>query len=181
MHKMAPPPKGRHAELVSVPKKKSATDAGQLLHGEEHAAFADAGYQGGHKRAEAVGPTWHVAMRPGLRRKLNSFIEPEFVARTRGEDEGQHPRQGRASVPYAQALATKMRWTGKKHGADRLAVRDIEPADGAMAVDGNPRMSAPAARQTRARRDQIASRVEPRSSKQRVGRRALASRSINGK
>jgi IS5 family transposase len=54
--------------------------AGALLHGEEHAAFGDAGYQGVHKRAEAVGPTWHVAMRPGKRRVLNPFIEPQFIA-----------------------------------------------------------------------------------------------------
>ena len=54
--------------------------AGALLHGEEHAAFGDAGYQGVHKRPEAAGPTWHVAMRPGLRRQLNPFIEPDFVA-----------------------------------------------------------------------------------------------------
>jgi IS5 family transposase len=54
--------------------------AGALLHGEEEVAFGDAGYQGVHKRPEAQGPTWHVAMRPGLRRKLNAFIEPDFVA-----------------------------------------------------------------------------------------------------
>jgi IS5 family transposase len=54
--------------------------AGALLHGEEHAAFGDSGYQGVHKRVEAKGPTWHVAMRPGKRRLLNPFIEPEFVA-----------------------------------------------------------------------------------------------------
>jgi transposase, IS5 family len=54
--------------------------AGALLHGEEEAAFGDAGYQGVHKRPEAQGPTWHVAMRRGLRRKLNPFVEPEFVA-----------------------------------------------------------------------------------------------------
>lgn len=54
--------------------------AGQLLHGDEEAAFGDAGYQGVHKRPEAAGPTWHVAMRPGLRRKLNPFVEPDFVA-----------------------------------------------------------------------------------------------------
>lgn len=53
---------------------------GQLLHVEEHAGFGDAGYQGVHKRPEAVGPSWHVAMRPGLRRKLNPFIEPDFIA-----------------------------------------------------------------------------------------------------
>ena len=54
--------------------------AGALLHGDEEAAFGDAGYQGVHKRQEAQGPTWHVAMRPGNRRKLNPFIEPDFVA-----------------------------------------------------------------------------------------------------
>jgi len=54
--------------------------AGRLLHGDEEAAFGDAGYQGVHKRPEATGPTWHVAMRPGLRRKLNPFLEPDFVA-----------------------------------------------------------------------------------------------------
>lgn len=54
--------------------------AGALLHGEEHVAFGDSGYQGVHKRAEAAGPTWHVAMRPGKRRRLNPFIEPEFLA-----------------------------------------------------------------------------------------------------
>ena len=54
--------------------------AGALLHGDEEVAFGDAGYQGVHKRPEAVGPTWHVAMRPGLRKTLNPFIEPDFVA-----------------------------------------------------------------------------------------------------
>jgi IS5 family transposase len=33
-----------------------------------------------HKRAEAQGPTWHVAMRPGKRRRLNPFIETQFKA-----------------------------------------------------------------------------------------------------
>jgi transposase, IS5 family len=54
--------------------------AGALLHGEEEVAFGDAGYQGVHKRPEAQGPAWHVVMRRGLRRKLNPFIESDFVA-----------------------------------------------------------------------------------------------------
>jgi IS5 family transposase len=45
--------------------------AGALLHGQEEVAFGDAGYQGVHKRVEAQGPLWHVAMRPGKRRKLD--------------------------------------------------------------------------------------------------------------
>jgi IS5 family transposase len=56
------------------------TQASALLHGDEEAAFGDAGYQGVDKRLEAKGPIWHVAMRPGKRRQLNRFIEPEFVA-----------------------------------------------------------------------------------------------------
>ena len=54
--------------------------AGALLHGDEEAAFGDAGYQGVHKRPEAQGPIWHVAMRPGKRKLLNPFIEPDFIA-----------------------------------------------------------------------------------------------------
>ncbi len=53
--------------------------AGQLLHGQEESAFGDAGYQGVHKRPEADGPTWHVAMRPGLRRLLNPFLAQDHV------------------------------------------------------------------------------------------------------
>ena len=43
-----------------------------LLHGEESEVFADAGYQGAHKRADARdGVNWHVAMRPGKRAALD--------------------------------------------------------------------------------------------------------------
>jgi len=34
---------------------------------------------------------------------LNLFIEPQLMAEPRGEDEGQHPSQGRAPVPCDQA------------------------------------------------------------------------------
>ena len=54
--------------------------AGALLHGAELDAFGDAGYQGVQKRAEAAGPTWHVAMRPGKRRLLHPFMWPDIVA-----------------------------------------------------------------------------------------------------
>jgi transposase, IS5 family len=53
------------------------TQAGGLLHGQEQVAFGDAGYRGVGKRAEAQGHEWHVAMRPGERRKLNPFIAPQ--------------------------------------------------------------------------------------------------------
>jgi transposase, IS5 family len=47
-------------------------EANTLLHGEETDAFADAGYQGAHKRPDAApGVNWHVAMRPGKRAALD--------------------------------------------------------------------------------------------------------------
>jgi transposase, IS5 family len=69
-----------HSVVGTAANVNDVTQAGALLHGQEEAAFGDAGYQGVHKRVEAAGPTWYVAMRPGLRRKLNPFIEPEFIA-----------------------------------------------------------------------------------------------------
>ena len=46
--------------------------ANALLHGEEAVVFADAGYQGAHKRPGArTDVTWHVAMRPGKRAALD--------------------------------------------------------------------------------------------------------------
>jgi IS5 family transposase len=47
-------------------------EANSLLHGQETDVFADAGYQGAHKRPDAKEDvTWHVAMRPGLRKLLD--------------------------------------------------------------------------------------------------------------
>jgi IS5 family transposase len=69
-----------HTVVGTAANVNDVTQAGALLHGQEAVAFGDAGYQGVHKRSEAAGPVWHIAMRPGLRRKLNPFIEPEFIA-----------------------------------------------------------------------------------------------------
>jgi len=60
-----------HSVVGTAANVSDITQAGALLHGEETVAFADAGYQGVHKRAEGVGPKWHVAMRPGKRRQLD--------------------------------------------------------------------------------------------------------------
>ncbi len=47
-------------------------EANSLLHGQETDVFADAGYQGAHKRPGAKEDVqWHVAMRPGLRKLLD--------------------------------------------------------------------------------------------------------------
>ena len=53
------------------------TEGSSLLHGEETVVFADAGYQGANKRADAhPGVRWHVAMHPGKRKKLDKAGSP---------------------------------------------------------------------------------------------------------
>ena len=60
-----------HTVIATAANVNDVTQAGALLHGEETAAFGDAGYRGVQKREEAQGPQWHVAMQPGKRRQLD--------------------------------------------------------------------------------------------------------------
>src|SRR5271170_3742960 len=60
-----------HSVTGTAANVADITQAGALLHGGEADAFGDAGYQGVHKREEAQGPRWHVALRPGKRRQLD--------------------------------------------------------------------------------------------------------------
>jgi IS5 family transposase len=61
-----------HTVIGTAANVNDVTQAGALLHGQETAAFGDAGYRGVDKRAEAQGPTWYVAMQPGKRKALNT-------------------------------------------------------------------------------------------------------------
>jgi transposase, IS5 family len=60
-----------HTVVGTAANVSDITQAGALLHGDEEHAVGDAGYRGVHKREEAQGPRWHVAMQPGKRRKLD--------------------------------------------------------------------------------------------------------------
>src|SRR5690606_11145199 len=60
-----------HTVICTPANTNDVTQAQALLHGEEEVAFGDAGYQGAHKRPESTMKNWHVAMRPGKRRKLD--------------------------------------------------------------------------------------------------------------
>lgn len=60
-----------HSVVGTAANVNDVTQAGALLHGDETAAFGDAGYRGVDKREEAKGPRWHVAMQPGKRRQLD--------------------------------------------------------------------------------------------------------------
>jgi len=61
-----------HTVVGTAANVADVTQAGALLHGQEQQAFGDAGYRGVQKRGEAQGPTWHVAMQPGKRRRLDA-------------------------------------------------------------------------------------------------------------
>ena len=60
-----------HTVIGTAANVNDVTQGHGLLHGDERIVFADAGYQGASKRAEATGVNWQVAMRPGKRRALN--------------------------------------------------------------------------------------------------------------
>jgi IS5 family transposase len=73
-------------------------EANSLLHGDETTVFADAGYQGAHKRPDArAGVTWHVAMRPGKRaaldmtRKLDRIIDKIERLKASARAKVEHP------------------------------------------------------------------------------------------
>jgi IS5 family transposase len=61
-----------HTVIGTAANVNDVTQAGALLHGQETAAFGDAGYRGVDKRPEAQGPAWYVAMQPGKRRTLDA-------------------------------------------------------------------------------------------------------------
>ncbi len=61
-----------HTVRGTAANVNDVVEGNSLLHGEETDVFADAGYQGAHKRPDArAGVTWHVAMRPGKRKALD--------------------------------------------------------------------------------------------------------------
>jgi transposase, IS5 family len=60
-----------HTVRGTVRHVNDVIEANSLLHGQESDVFADAGYQGAHKRPDAKQDVqWHVAMRPGLLKLL---------------------------------------------------------------------------------------------------------------
>jgi IS5 family transposase len=61
-----------HTVIGTAANVNDVTQAGALLHGQETAAFGDAGYRGVDKRPEAQGPTWFVAMQPSKRKALDT-------------------------------------------------------------------------------------------------------------
>jgi IS5 family transposase len=60
-----------HTVISTAANMADINEAQSLLHGEETDAYADAGYQGIHKRCTDVAVRWHVAMKPSRRKQLD--------------------------------------------------------------------------------------------------------------
>ena len=60
-----------HSVIGTPANVNDVTQGHGLLHGQRSVVFADAGYQGVTKRAEATGVEWQLAMRHGKRRALD--------------------------------------------------------------------------------------------------------------
>lgn len=63
-----------HTVVGTAANVNDVTQAHALAHGEEADVFADPGYQGVEKRDDTqdIPARWHVALRPGLRRLLDT-------------------------------------------------------------------------------------------------------------
>ena len=113
-----------------------------LLHGEEEVAFGDAGYQGVDKRGDANAKVlWRVAMRPGLRKKLDKARPVDALVHKVEYLKASVRAQGGASVSSDQAPLRlregALSGIEEKHGAARDAVRLVQSVDGAGQVAGN--------------------------------------------
>ena len=60
-----------HTVIGTAANVNEVTQGHGLLNGDERIVFADAGYQGANKRAEATAVNWQASVRPGKRRALD--------------------------------------------------------------------------------------------------------------
>ena len=71
-----------HTVVGTSANVNDVTQAHALVHGEEADVFADAGYQGVDKRDDTqdIRTRWHIALRPGLRRLLDTTDPKDAIA-----------------------------------------------------------------------------------------------------
>jgi len=98
-------------------------EGNSLLHGQEQVVFADAGYQGIQKRADAKPQVkWHIAMRPGKRKALDKGHAADAML-----DEAEKFKAGvRAKVEHPFRVVkrqfghVKVRYRGLKKNTQQL-------------------------------------------------------------
>ena len=111
-----------HSLRATAANVADVTEAHRLLHGGESEAYGDAGYRGVEKRPEQAGSgvAWWVALRPGLRRRLEpgsaEALEQRRLASLRAKVE--HPfLRVKQSFGYG-----KVRYRGLEKNRQRLAL-----------------------------------------------------------
>lgn len=113
-----------HTVIGTAANVNDVTQAGALLHGQETAAFGDAGYRGVDKRPEAQGPTWFVAMQPGKREALDTtkrwarLLEKAEQIKASVRAKVEHPFR----VIKQQFGHTKVRYRGLAKNTARLTM-----------------------------------------------------------
>ena len=113
-----------HTVIGTAANVNDVTQAGALLHGQETAAFGDAGYRGVDKRPEAQGPTWFVAMQPGKRKALDTtrkwarLLEKAEQIKAGVRAKVEHPFR----VVKQQFGHTKVRYRGLTKNTARLTM-----------------------------------------------------------
>ena len=112
-----------HTVKGSAANVADVVEANGLLHGQEEVVFADAGYQGASKRADAKpGVTWHVARRPSSRRpfekagKLGRLIDEIEHLKASARAKVEHPFR----VIKRQFGHVKVRYRGLKKNTAQL-------------------------------------------------------------
>lgn len=115
-----------HSVVVTAANVHDVTQAHALLHGEEKDVFADAGYQGVDKREEVQERhpkvNWHVAMRPGKRKQLDTTRPLDAVldklesVKARIRSRGEHI----FGVVKCIFRYTKVRYKGLKKNAAQI-------------------------------------------------------------
>lgn len=121
------------------------TQVAQLLHGEENAVYADAGYTGVEKRDEHAGREviWQIAAQQ-LYHAAQTQPDLQGQAKDR-TGQGADPGQGRASVQGDQApirlRENALPWASEKHRSTDDLVRSVELVDGTKIRDGFGRVA----------------------------------------
>ncbi len=113
-----------HTVIGTAANVNDVTQAGALLHGQEAAAFGDAGYRGVDKRPEAQGPIWFVALQPGKRKALDTtrkwarLLEKAEQLKASVRAKVEHPFR----VVKQQFGHTKVRYRGLAKNTARLTM-----------------------------------------------------------
>ena len=102
-----------HSLTTTSANVHDVTETVKLLHGDEESVWADAGYQGAHKRAEHKNREvdWQIAMRPGKRRQLN----PRRVA----------GRAEKAKASVRAKVEHPFRYVKRMFGYDKVRYRGL--------------------------------------------------------